>query len=304
VMLRGNGGQDIFYSAEDRYRLFLFIQEAIERYACRVHAYCLMTNHVHLAIQVRDIPLSRFMQNISFRYARWINRKYQRIGHLFQGRYKAILVDRDSYLMELIRYIHLNPVRAGMVDDPADYEWSSHSTYLGEDKTIWITSDVALSYFSDRSSLARKRYAEFVAEGIDEHHRVEFHKGKDDPRMLGDDAFMQKAIALSGGQFEAKPALCKVIRVVGACFGVTNGELCGVSRKRCYSEARGVAAWMVTEFANLTLGELAVCMKRDPSALSLQAKKIRERAMGDHPFFIKLQQMKSEIVQNNSIPHA
>ena len=191
-----------------------------------------------------------------------------------------------------------------MADDPVDYEWSSHSTYLGEDQTIWLTSDVALSYFSDQSSLARKRYAKFVAEGIDEQHRVEFHKGENDPRMLGDDAFIQKAIALSNGQPEAMPPLYNVISVVGAHFGVTTDELCGVSRKRCYSEARGVAAWLVTEFANLTLGELAVCMKRDPSALSLQAKKIRERAMGDNSFFLTLQQLKSEIVQNNSIHHA
>ncbi len=100
-MLRGNGGQDIFFCPEDRYHLFILMQEGIERFGHRVHAFCLMSNHIHLVIQVSDIPLSRIMQNLSFRYPRWVNSRHKRMGHLFQGRYKALLVDGDSYLLEL-----------------------------------------------------------------------------------------------------------------------------------------------------------------------------------------------------------
>jgi len=120
-MLRGNGGQDIFFAPEDRHRLFFLIQEGIERFGHRIHAFCLMDNHIHLAIQVADIPLSKIMQNLSFRYARWINSRYQRMGHLFQGRYKSLLVEEESYLLELVRYIHLNPVRSGLVTRAEDY---------------------------------------------------------------------------------------------------------------------------------------------------------------------------------------
>ncbi len=121
VMLRGNGGQDIFFSDNDRFYFQSLVEEGVKRFEHRIHAYCWMRNHVHLAIQVGEIPLSKIIQNLSFRYTRYINKKKSQIGHLFQGRYKAILIDADSYLLELVRYIHLNPVRAKLVTNPADY---------------------------------------------------------------------------------------------------------------------------------------------------------------------------------------
>ena len=103
-MMRGNVGSDLFYSDADRSRFLLLMQEGIERYGHRVHAFCLMTNHVHLFIQVGTVPLSRIIQNLGFRYTRYINRKREEVGHLFQGRYKAILVEADPYLLQLVRY--------------------------------------------------------------------------------------------------------------------------------------------------------------------------------------------------------
>ena len=100
VMLRGNDGQPIFFSDDDRCRLCLLIQEGCERYGHRILSYCFMTNHIHLAIQVDQVNLSRFMQNISFRYTRYVNWKMKRIGHLFQGRFKSVLVDSGYYLKE------------------------------------------------------------------------------------------------------------------------------------------------------------------------------------------------------------
>ncbi|MFN2356956.1 MAG: transposase [Desulfotignum sp.] len=97
-----------------------------------------MKNHVHLAIQVGETPLSQIMQNVSFRYTRHINSRQKRFGHLFQGRYKAILIDKDNYLLELVRYIHCNPVRAKICENPADYQWSSHNAYLGIQKYPWL----------------------------------------------------------------------------------------------------------------------------------------------------------------------
>ncbi len=129
VMLRGNGGQDIFFIPEDRDELYRLVAEGTARFEYRVHAYCLMTNHLHLAIEVGRVPLSRGMQNLAFRYTRWIHRREKRTGHLFQVRDRALLIDREAYLLELVRYIHLNPVRAGLVSDPLDYPWSSHCAH-------------------------------------------------------------------------------------------------------------------------------------------------------------------------------
>jgi REP element-mobilizing transposase RayT len=139
VILRGNGRQTIFFDADDRRRWESLIEEGVSRYAHRIHAYCWMTNHVHLAIQCHDIPLSKFMGFVASRYARSTNKKINRSGHLFERRHRAILVQADSYLKELIRYIHQNPLRAGMVDDLTDYQWSSHLAYLQGKQPNWLT---------------------------------------------------------------------------------------------------------------------------------------------------------------------
>ncbi|MEE9122545.1 MAG: transposase, partial [Syntrophobacteria bacterium] len=126
VIARGNRGQEIFLDKQD-YQLYLsFLREYKERYQVLLYAYTLMPNHVHLLIEVSESPLSRLMQSLQFRYTRNFNIKYKKWGHLFQGRYKAILCQKDSYFLELSAYIHLNAVRAGLVKDPAEYQWSSY----------------------------------------------------------------------------------------------------------------------------------------------------------------------------------
>ena len=190
VLIRGNAGEDVFFDKGDRTRFLLLLQEGTERFSYRLHAFCLMTNHIHLIIQVGEIPLSKIVQNLSFRYTKFINKKKKRVGHLFQGRYKAILIDGDSYLLELVRYIHNNPVRAGLVRDPIDYHWSSHTTYLGTSKTLFVTTTFVLGQFGINLSTARVHYNDFVIKGKSEGHREEFYGGQFDNRVLGDDTFV------------------------------------------------------------------------------------------------------------------
>ena len=116
VILRGNGRQAVFFDAEDHEQWQLILYQGLTRYRHRLHAYCWMTNHVHMAIQAGAEPLDGFMGFVASRYARILNRKTGRPGHLFERRYRAILVQQDTYLKELLRYIHLNPVRARMVE--------------------------------------------------------------------------------------------------------------------------------------------------------------------------------------------
>jgi putative transposase len=121
IMLRGNNGQDIFFSKSDRIRMCLLLQQCSERFDHQIEAFCLMTNHIHLAVRVSNTSISKFGHYLAFRYARYINKKYNRIGHLFQGRFKSVLVDDATYIKELVRYIHLNPVRAHLVSYPEQY---------------------------------------------------------------------------------------------------------------------------------------------------------------------------------------
>jgi REP element-mobilizing transposase RayT len=223
-MLRGNGGQRVFFSEADYDHLYSLLEEGIERFGYRVHGYCCMRNHLHLAVQVGECPLSQPMQNLAFRHTRWINRRRRRVGHLFQGRYKAILVDRDSYLLELVRYVHLNPVRAGLVADPAAYPWSSHGAYLGRANVPWLTTDWVLGQFGAQVGWARRRYRRFIEEGLSEGHREAFHRGEGDPRILGDDTFLQTALRTADQVLPPAPSLDRMVATVCAVYGVDEGR--------------------------------------------------------------------------------
>ena len=132
VIIRGNARQEIFFDDVDRSRFYLLIQEGLERYEHRIHAFCLMTNHIHLAIQVGDMPLSRIMQNISFRYTQWINWWYKRSGHLFQGRFKAVLVKRGRDEEGTGRSSHIHfPHLAGSAGAQRDVHYFFTSDRIG-----------------------------------------------------------------------------------------------------------------------------------------------------------------------------
>ncbi len=169
VMHRGNAGSDIFKSERDRERFLEYLDKAVERYRLRVHTYCLMTNHYHLLIETQQANLSQAIKWINVSYAAYFNRKRRRSGHLFQGRYKAILVDADEYLMHLSRYIHLNPIRARMVEDLKDHPWSSYPVFSGYAKAPeWLETRWLLSLFAKNQKQAKRRYRSFVESVQDE----------------------------------------------------------------------------------------------------------------------------------------
>jgi len=240
-----------------------------------------MNNHVHLAIQAGEKPLSRIMQTLCFRYTQWVNSRKKRVGHLFQGRYKAIVVDEDAYLAELVRYIHLNPVRAHLVTTPEDYPWSGHRAYMGHENLPWLTTDWVLSQFSQRLKTARSRYSEFVKYGNAEGHRKEFHSGTSGGRILGDDAFIEKALE-KAEQAERKPAtLDEIIEKVVKLYGLTAKDIVTGGKQRYIAEARGMIAYLVREISGLSLTDLSRSMRRDISSLSHAAERISDRFKED-----------------------
>jgi len=277
VMLRGNGGQKIFYDDRDYSRFYLLLQEGAARFSYRVHAFCCMGNHVHLAIQVGHVPLAKIVQNLSFRYTRWINRRKRRIGHLFQGRYKAVLVDRDSYLLELTRYIHLNPVRAGLVKRPGQYRWSGHRAYLGNSELPWLTTDWVLSQFAKGVSAARRRYEAFVSEGAQEGHREEFHRGNGDGAILGDDRFVETVLHSKPDSISRGMSLNRLVARVGEEYNIDEDRLAGVSRNRRAAEARAAVGYLSMHTRCATLTEVAKRFGRDVTTLSKGVQRMAER---------------------------
>lgn len=190
VTARGDRREPIYEDGEDR-EVFLSTLAAVIRdmnWLC--HGYCLMTNHYHLLIETPDGNLSKGMRQLNGVFTQASNRRHRRCGHLFQGRFKGILVDKDAYLLELTRYVVLNPVRARMVHQPADWPWSSYRAMVGRaDSPSWLETDALLAQFSDQITEARARYAQFVAEGLDVASPWEHLKGQ---IYLGDEEFVKR----------------------------------------------------------------------------------------------------------------
>ena len=155
VISRGNQRQTIFHDNTDYLAYLNRLEHYRKRYNITVYAYTLILNHVHLLVKTQETPLSKFMQGLQFTYTRYYNQRYSKIGHLFQGRYKTILCDRDAYLLELVRYIHLNPARMRRSVDPWRYKWSSHRGYLGEGCPVRIETRFVLGQFGKATGQER-----------------------------------------------------------------------------------------------------------------------------------------------------
>ena len=190
VTARGDRREDIFEDDQDRQAFLLTLEQIVTQFNWLCYAWCLMDNHYHLLIQTPDGNLSKGMRQLNGVTTQTSNRRHRRVGHLFQGRFKAILVDHDAYLLELSRYIVLNPVRAGMVKAPGDWPWSSYRASAGLAPVApWLTVDGVLSQFAKRRSLAQQRYAQFVSEGIRADSPWQNLKGQ---VFLGDDRFVRQ----------------------------------------------------------------------------------------------------------------
>ncbi len=184
---RGNAQQDIYLNDDDRNDFLELIARACDRYHWQCHAYCLMSNHYHLLIETNQPTLSKGMKYINGLYTQRFNRRHQRVGHVFQGRYKSILIESDPYLLELARYIVLNPVRAQMVRSAKDWPWSSYRATAGfRDPRPCLTTDWVLSGFGKQKKRAQTIYRQFVQEG----------KGQPSPWML-----LRNQIYLGSDQF-------------------------------------------------------------------------------------------------------
>jgi len=167
VTSRGDEKKDIYKSVSDRERFLEYLHSAKERYGAVIHGFCLMSSHYHLMVGTPRGNLSQVMRHINGAYTTYYNVKRQRAGHLFQGRYKAILVEADEYALELSRYMHLNPVRAGMIDRPENYCWSSYSSYIGKTHPPpWLTRELVLGFFGKSSLTSQKQYQHFVEDLI------------------------------------------------------------------------------------------------------------------------------------------
>lgn len=267
VIVRGNQQQDIFVDDQDKVEFLERIKRYKEKCGFILYGYVLMTNHVHLLIETPKTPISKIMQLINFTYTQYFNKKHAKVGHLFQGRYKSFLCDRDEYLLGLVRYIHLNPVRAKMVKEPHKYRWSSHNDYI-KGRNSFIDTDRVLRLFSERPSQASILYRDFVGQPIG-YERDESIYNAVGQQILGDDSFIEKIEqAIDNLKKPIKrPSLQKIFSAVADVTGVAHEEITSRSRGGDVKLARNILVGVCRE-VGYRLVDLQSELRRDLSVLS------------------------------------
>lgn len=231
-----------------------------------------MTNHVHLLLETGTVPLSKLMHGLQFTYTQYYNRRHHLTGHLFQGRYKAILCDRETYLVELVRYLHLNPARLRHPVDPWQYQWSSYRAYLGEPSPVELETALVLSQFGRQVGQARRAYVKFLQDGLALGHGVQYYQTVDQ-RFLGDERFIKEVDRRIGTSrdIEVRPRRVPfpvVLEGVAKAYGVDSEVLVQPGRQRAWVRARAMLVYLVREWSGLQAKEVGQRLHRDPSVIS------------------------------------
>jgi putative transposase len=275
VITRGNQRQEIFRGAEDYERYLRILGDYKSRYDYALYCYVLMGNHVHLLIETKEVVLSKILQGINQSYTMYFNRKYTMVGHLFQGRYKAILCDRDSYLLSLVKYIHENPIRAGVAKTIEAYPWSSHGAYVGQTKAKGIVdTGLVLRTFSEDKRKARSAYLEYVR-GEGRLTREEVYATVDQ-RVLGDEKFVEVVKERTGrrevrGRRKHGYRLLEIARATEQVCGMSLEQLRKKGRGEDLGLGRRVLSIVAKEYGYKGQ-EIAEYLLRDPSVITRYLK--------------------------------
>ena len=270
VITRGNQRQKIFRDRDDYVKYLGVLAHYKERYDFYLYAYLLMNNHVHLLMETQKTPLSKILQGVNQRYTMYFNWRYRTIGHLFQGRYKAFICDKDEYLLSLIKYIHLNPVRAKISKTPGEYQWSSHRNYVGWDEDGFVDVDRVLMMFSGNKRKARDLYRAYMSDsrGL----RKEEVYDSVGQNILGGDEFVERVMKRSRG-LGIKPrgrkdySLLEIAGGVKMRFGISLEQLRGESKTEWVSLGRKMMT-LIAEGYGHKRKEIAEFMEKDPAVVT------------------------------------
>lgn len=276
VMLRGNNRKKVFFDKDDYQQFLSLVREAADAYCFVIHLYCLMTNHIHFVIEVGDVPLSRIMQSIVSRYAKIHNKKYKKIGHLFQGRYKSKLISDDHYLLELCYYIHMNPIKAKMCQSLNEYVWSSHHGHMAQIDERWFNTSylrlvisnhfgggVTYSDFveSYRSANSKPLFCKFDNEGVLSILNVLDSRVKNKPSLSIENI-----------------SLAVISKIVCEQLEVTLDAVASESQARNISLARSMIAYFAHYHAKYSFIDIATVICREPPSISKTLRRHLRRA--------------------------
>jgi REP element-mobilizing transposase RayT len=307
VINRGNNQEKIFLNDRDKQKFLEYLGKANERFSVIIHTYCLMSNHFHLLVQTPEPNLSRAMQWINVSYATYFNRKRGRCGHLFQGRFKAILIDADGYLKHLSRYIHVNPVRAKIVSTPSKYQWSSYSAYIGKEKAPqFLKTDWLLSHFGKSKKEAKRNYKAFV-ERADIRTLENPHKQLTEGFILGDLDFVnwvKEAFLSKRPEDKEIPQLMKlkpkvqieaIVDAVSEDFACSEKQILVKGRKK--NKAREVAIHLARDLSGMSCKDLGLYFGGVSGALiTIMSNRIAQEIEKNRRFKHRIEMIKTQIL--------
>lgn len=293
VIVRGIERRDIFNDDHDRQRFVDRFISLLSETGVRCFAWALLTNHFHLLLMPTSTPLSSFMRRLLTGYAVSFNRHNKRSGHLFQNRYKSIVCEEESYLLELVRYIHLNPLRAGMVsslDELDQYPWSGHAVLLGNRCLDQQETNSILERFGNRLTTARCNYRQFVSEGIKDGHRHELVGGglkrsqgerasneyeSYDERILGGGDFVDglRQKVMLRDKMKRAVTLARLVEAVSATLELDPDAVRKPSKSRAPAAARGIVCHLAIFELGYTGSEVGKYLHLGASGVSLAAKR-------------------------------
>jgi len=289
IMCRGIEKRKVFDTDADREHFLERLCDILQDTETTCYAWALIPGHFHLLLRTGPTPISTVMRRLLTGYALWFNRAHRRHGHLFQNRFKSILCQEDTYLLELVRYIHLNPIRAGIVesfDDLALYRFSGHSVLMGSVKRAWQNTEGVLGMFGKRVGAARREYRKYVEAGIGQGKRGDLSGGglirsaggweavkalkkerifqKSDERILGDGEFVEGVLRASEEAMEKRYALRsrgfdleKTASRVAEVLGVKEEEVWAKGRQRRVVEARSLLCYWAVREVGVAMASLA-----------------------------------------------
>lgn len=291
VIVRGNQRQKTFLSDQD-YRAYLErLAKYRERYRYNVHAYCLMPNHVHLLLESSDQPLAKLMQGLQQSYSQYFNLNHRKVGHVFQGRYKAIICAKDEYLLELVRYIHLNPVRAGMVKTPERYRYSGHRAYVESKAGHIIDPAKVLRLIGGKAG-----YQRFVRDGMAEGHKEEYYE-VEDQRFLGAEGFGDRVQGRAGTTKKApsKRSIEAIVKQLAKELGVSVDAVRSGERGWAISKVRTIIAYVMARRLGYQLKEVASYLHRDMATVATLVSRLYDRMQSDEEFLTRIDELSKTV---------
>ena len=295
VTSRGNEKRTVFTDNQGRERFLAYLESAVERYGAVIHVWCLMGNHYHLFLETPRGNLSQIMRHINGAYTTYFNARHKRSGHLFQGRYKAIIVEADSYALELSRYIHLNPVRAQLTAKPEEYSWSSYRSYIGEETARpWLTTTRILDYFNNSQLSRRGTYRKFVEDLLTAEYSSPL-QATIASTLLGSPRFVKEISHAHLGQttdarnlpasrtLHQQPTIREILKVVDSQFGQG-------------TQSRNFAIYCCHRYSGAKLREIGAQFGISDAAVSQASRRLQQKAATDPALQQLLEWVKSQLL--------